>query len=122
MSLRDRTLLLILQNAPYILFVVLLLVFGSLSDRFLSPDNFRNIVIQAAPIGILAIGLTFVLLTANIDLSVGGIIVPRRHHARPPRRRGSLVARAAGHDRPGAGRGPLPRPRRDPPWRRPPSS
>ena len=74
MSLRDRTLLLLLQNAPYILFAVLLLVFGSMSDRFLTPENFRNIVIQAAPIGILAIGLTFVLLTANIDLSVGGIM------------------------------------------------
>ncbi|PZO78499.1 MAG: ribose ABC transporter permease [Mesorhizobium amorphae] len=67
----SRTLLLLLQNAPIILFVVLLVVFGLQSERFLAFNNFRNIVIQAAPIAILAIGMTFVLLTAQIDLSVG---------------------------------------------------
>ncbi len=50
---------------------MVLLTFGLMSDRFLAIANFRNIVIQAAPIGILAIGMTFVLLTAQIDLSVG---------------------------------------------------
>lgn len=71
MKLGSRLFLAILQNAPYVLFVVLLLVFGLMSDRFLSLANFRNIVIQAAPIAILAIGMTFVLLTAEIDLSIG---------------------------------------------------
>jgi ribose transport system permease protein len=72
MKLGSRALLLILQNAPYLLFIVLLVVFGLMSDRFLALANFRNIIIQAAPIAILAIGMTFVLLTAQIDLSVGG--------------------------------------------------
>ncbi len=67
----NRLALLGLQNAPLILFVVVLLTFGLMSDRFLAIANFRNIVIQAAPIGILAIGMTFVLLTAQIDLSIG---------------------------------------------------
>lgn len=67
----NRLALLGLQNAPLILFAVVLLTFGLMSDRFLAIANFRNIVIQAAPIGILAIGMTFVLLTAQIDLSVG---------------------------------------------------
>jgi len=71
MKLGSRALLLILQNAPYILFILLLIVFGLMSDRFFAFNNFRNIVIQAAPIAILAIGMTFVLLTAQIDLSVG---------------------------------------------------
>ena len=43
----------------------------SLSDRFLTPTNFINIVTQAAHIAIIAIGMTFVLLVAGIDLSVG---------------------------------------------------
>ncbi|HEV7254031.1 MAG TPA: ABC transporter permease [Mesorhizobium sp.] len=71
MKLGSRALLLILQNAPALLFILLLIVFGLMSDRFFAFNNFRNIVIQAAPIAILAIGMTFVLLTAQIDLSVG---------------------------------------------------
>lgn len=71
MKIGSRALLLILQNAPVILFLVLLVVFGLMSDRFFAFNNFRNIIIQAAPIAILAIGMTFVLLTGQIDLSVG---------------------------------------------------
>src|SRR3712207_6964615 len=70
MNNRNRITILLLQAAPYLLFLAILLVFGSLSDRFLSLANFTNIVIQAAPVAILAIGMTFVLLTAEIDLSV----------------------------------------------------
>ena len=47
------------------------LAFGLLSDRFLTPANFLNILTQAAHIAIIAIGMTFVLLVAGIDLSVG---------------------------------------------------
>ena len=67
----NRALLMVLQNAPYVLFIVLLVVFGLMSERFLAFNNFRNIIIQAAPIAILAIGMTFVLLTGQIDLSIG---------------------------------------------------
>jgi len=74
MNSRNRVAILVLQTAPYLLFLAILLVFGSLSDRFLSFTNFTNIIIQAAPIAILAIGMTFVLLTAEIDLSVGAIM------------------------------------------------
>jgi ribose transport system permease protein len=71
MSAGNRLVLLLLQNAPLVLFALVLLVFGLQSPRFLDLANFRNIVIQAAPIAILAIGMTFVLLTAHIDLSIG---------------------------------------------------
>ena len=63
--------MLVLQYAPLLLFLVLVAVFGSLSERFLTPINFINIVTQAAHIAIIAIGMTFVLLVAGIDLSVG---------------------------------------------------
>lgn len=66
-----RLKLLALQNAPLLLFLVLIAVFGSMSDRFLTPGNFVNIATQAAHIAIIAIGMTFVLLIAGIDLSVG---------------------------------------------------
>lgn len=60
-----------LRNAPLLLFLVLLVAFGLMSDRFLTPVNFVNILIQAAHVGVIAIGMTFVLLLGGIDLSVG---------------------------------------------------
>lgn len=67
----NRVQMLALQYAPALLFLVLIAVFGTLSERFLTPTNFLNIVTQAAHIGIIGIGMTFVLLVAGIDLSVG---------------------------------------------------
>ncbi|MEZ5863166.1 MAG: ABC transporter permease [Geminicoccaceae bacterium] len=69
-----RLALLALQNAPLIAFVVVLVIFASLSDRFLTLSNFTNIVTQSSHIAIMAIGITFVLLTAGIDLSVGAVM------------------------------------------------
>jgi len=70
-GLRGKITLLVLQNAPIILFAVLVIVFGLMSSRFLTPVNFLNIVNQSSHIAIIAIGMTFVLLIAGIDLSVG---------------------------------------------------
>jgi ribose transport system permease protein len=71
---RRRLTLLVLQNAPVLAFVVVLVIFGTLSDRFLTIANFTNIVTQSSHIAIMAIGMTFVLLTAGIDLSVGAVM------------------------------------------------
>ncbi len=70
-GVRGKFTLLVLQNAPLLLFAALVIVFGLMSDRFLTPVNFVNIVNQASHIAIIAIGMTFVLLIAGIDLSVG---------------------------------------------------
>lgn len=67
----NKFILLSLQNAPLLLFAVLITVFGVMSDRFLTPMNFLNILNQSSHIAIIAIGMTFVLLIAGIDLSVG---------------------------------------------------
>ena len=64
----------VLRHAPVILFVVVLAVFGALAPKFLSFDNATNILVQSAPTGIVAVGMTFVLLTAGVDLSVGAIM------------------------------------------------
>jgi ribose transport system permease protein len=60
-----------LQNTPLILFVVVFAIFGILSPRFFAWQTFENIFKQASYIGIVATGMTLVLLTAGIDLSVG---------------------------------------------------
>jgi ribose transport system permease protein len=70
-SFRSKVAFLALQHAPLILFAVLVTVFGLMSDRFLTPVNFINIINQSSHIAIIAIGMTFVLLIAGIDLSVG---------------------------------------------------
>lgn len=73
-SLRDRLLLTLLRYSPLILFLLVLLTFGLLSPRFLQWSTMLLILNQAAYIGILAVGMTLVLLTAGIDLSVGSIM------------------------------------------------
>src|SRR3954468_1302594 len=51
--------------------VVLALIFAQVSDRFLSRNNIGNLPGQGAYIAIIAMGLVFVLLLGEIDLSAG---------------------------------------------------
>ncbi len=64
----------LLNYATWLLFLLILIVFSVLSPQFLSLQNGINILVQAASLGIVATGMTFVLLTAGIDLSVGSIM------------------------------------------------
>lgn len=45
-----------------------------LSDRFLTVPNLLNVLRQVSIVGILAVGMTFVILTKGIDLSIGSIL------------------------------------------------
>mgnify|MGYP003340591428 FL=1 len=51
--------------------VALCVVFGAMSDVFLTPGNFANLLTQAASVTVIAMGLVFVLLLGEIDLSAG---------------------------------------------------
>ncbi len=58
-----------------VLFLLLLVVaFALLEPRFLHPLNLFNILRQVSIAGLIAIGMTFVILTAGIDLSVGSLL------------------------------------------------
>ena len=46
---------------------------GISSETFARPDNLRNVALSAAFIGIIAAGMTFVIVTDGIDLSVGSV-------------------------------------------------
>ena len=52
---------------------LLCVVLSILAPRFLTVGNIGNLFWQATTVGIIAIGQTFVILTAGIDLSVGGL-------------------------------------------------
>jgi ribose transport system permease protein len=64
----------IIEQATVILFVLIVLVFSLLSPQFFTFANLVNILIQASSLAIVASGITLVLLTAGIDLSVGSIM------------------------------------------------
>lgn len=74
MTIKERATRLLLRNATIPIFAVVLVVFGFQSDAFLTPDNVANIIKQSSFIGIAAVGMTFVLLTRGIDLSVGSVM------------------------------------------------
>lgn len=52
----------------------LVVVFAILEPRFLHPLNLLNVLRQVSIAGLIAIGMTFVILTAGIDLSVGSLL------------------------------------------------
>src|SRR6187399_3272091 len=56
--------------------VILLLIGGAIlePDAFLTKDNMFNVLRQGSVVGVLAIGMTFVIATAGIDLSVGSMV------------------------------------------------
>lgn len=62
------------RHAPVIGLAVALLIAAFLTPEFYSGTNLVNVLRQAAILGIVAIGQTFVLLTGGIDLSVGGVM------------------------------------------------
>ena len=64
---------LLLQARAYIALVVVIAVFSFLSEAFLTPANIIIVASQVAINAILGIGMTFVILTAGIDLSVGSV-------------------------------------------------
>lgn len=61
-----------LGNLPIVIgLIAIAIIFSSLNPRFLSSVNFVNLIVQTAPIAVIAIGVTFVLIIAEVDLSVG---------------------------------------------------
>ena len=53
--------------------VVIWTIFQILNPYFLSPGNLGNLLMESAPVGVLALGIVFVLLVGEIDLSVGSV-------------------------------------------------
>jgi inositol transport system permease protein len=57
------------------LFLALLIVFfTSQNERFISLRNLTNILTEGSIYGIIAVGMTFVILTAGVDLAVGSLL------------------------------------------------
>src|SRR6187551_1000981 len=59
--------------APFVTLIALVVFFAAASPSFLTVDNLGNILTTMSVTGIMAVGLTFVILCAEIDLSFAAI-------------------------------------------------
>ncbi len=59
--------------APFVTLLALIIFFAAASPSFLTMDNLGNILTTMSVTGIMAVGLTFVILCAEIDLSFAAI-------------------------------------------------
>src|SRR5690606_22285215 len=59
----------------FIATVAACLLMALMTDKFLTPQNIFNITRNFAFVGIIAIGMTAVIITGGIDLSVGGTML-----------------------------------------------
>jgi ribose transport system permease protein len=64
------------RNLGLVIALVVLIAIGAITagDRFMSVDNFLTIIRYASIIGVISIGLTFVITAGGIDLSVGSVM------------------------------------------------
>ena len=65
----------ILERFGVVLFLIVLMAFFTTQNvRFIYPRNLFNILADVSIYGVMAVGMTLVILTAGIDLSVGAIL------------------------------------------------
>ncbi len=60
--------------APVFILLFLIVIYSIFANNFLSADNFLNILRQISITGIMAIGVTLVILVGEIDLSIGTVM------------------------------------------------
>ncbi len=75
------------QQGALILLVLVCLIATARYEAFLTPENLLNVLRQNSMLGIIALGMTFVILTGGIDLSVGSLLAVA----------GVIAANLAGH-------------------------
>ncbi|UBV39094.1 ABC transporter permease [Staphylococcus xylosus] len=59
---------------PFIGLILLVIIISALNSAFLEPSNLFNLLRQVSINGLIAFGMTFVILTGGIDLSVGSTL------------------------------------------------
>lgn len=69
----ERLKVLLAQNGVFVALLVLIAFFAIANPRFFSLSNGQTILLQIAELGIIALPLAFIVMTASVDLSVGSI-------------------------------------------------
>jgi ribose transport system permease protein len=71
MKMRGHMRLSLAGQVPLLTLIVLCAVTALMTDRFLSPFNLTNILVQSSIMAVIAMGMTFVIVGGGFDLSVG---------------------------------------------------
>ncbi len=64
----------IARQGILIAFVLFMVGFTLANERFLAPENIMGVVRSSAILGVMALGVTFVVISGNLDLSVGSMM------------------------------------------------
>ena len=70
----ERRRLIVQEYGIFLAFLLLVGILALSNEFFLTPGNISNVLLQTSINGVLAIGMTFVILTRGIDLSVGSVV------------------------------------------------
>lgn len=70
----NQLLMTLLKGRTFIVLILLIIFFSIVKDNFLDPSTVTMIAKHVALYGILALGMTFVIITGGIDLSVGSVV------------------------------------------------
>lgn len=82
-----------IQREGALVALILVCIFAALRyDAFLTPENLLNVLRQNSMLGLVALGMTFVILTGGIDLSVGSLLAVAGVIAANLAGRGTLIA------------------------------
>ena len=65
---------LLARQGILIAFVVFMIGFALVNQRFVAPDNILGVIRSSAILGVIALGVTFVVIGGNLDLSVGSMM------------------------------------------------
>ena len=71
---KERNFAWVWGQVPLLALIVLCIVATILSDRFLSPININNVLMQGAVMIVITIGMTYVIIGGGFDLSVGSVV------------------------------------------------
>ena len=64
----------LIRQRSLLALLVLVIIVAALNPKFITPDNLFNIFRQTSVNAVIAVGMTLVILTAGIDLSVGSVL------------------------------------------------
>jgi ribose/xylose/arabinose/galactoside ABC-type transport system permease subunit len=73
-TIKDSAYYLIINYPVAVVLLLIVIIVSFFADNYFTTENFLNVFRQISVIGILACGMTFVIIAGGIDLSVGAII------------------------------------------------
>src|ERR671912_898686 len=71
---RERLFATLQRRGAIVVLILVVAVSALVFDNFLTEQNLENIVLQGAFLGLIVVGMTFVIISGGIDLSVGSMV------------------------------------------------